>query len=243
MKPAHIFVFVIFIVSHLAHAQNNEVKTNQVTVFGSVVLKETANEASLSFSVKGTGSTLRQAVEHANTKTIKVTDKLTHLGVLVQNIFTSEFYSGENIGDKTFLSSSRDYKAIIKTTIKIDSIKLLQPVLFAISEEEVENMSSIYFSLKDEVGLRRRARVEAGIKAREKAEDIAKGLGVTIGKVLFFEETQSPQILANQNYPNPFNPSTNSVFEKTSIDESRGSGFFAQTISATAQVKVAFELK
>ncbi len=229
----------------------SDTKLNQFTVLGSVELKERADRASMVFSIKGVGSTLRQAVETADKKTKALTDKLIALGIKERDISTSEFYSGENFGDKAFLSSGRDYRATISTAVRIDSLKLLQPVIFAISEAEVQNLSDVAFSLKDEVSFRRRARTEAGLKAREKAEDIAKALGVVVGKVIAIEEVPFQQannpmsntlhLQGGRIFPNPFNPVT--VLSEATLDESKGSGFFAQTVSVTSQIRVTFELK
>lgn len=243
-------VLIVVLVSQLLYSQQIEQKNNQISVQGSVELKEMADQATLSFSVKGVGESLRQAVENADRNTKIVTEKLLVLGVKEKNIATSSFYSGENYGDKAFLSSSRDYQANITTIIKIDSLKLLQPVLFAISESDVKNVSQITFSLKDEVGFRRRARIEAVLKAKEKAEDMTKVLNLTLGKVISIDEVQPTQSYQSpitlRGVANPFNPVTyNTVIglQAGVVDESIGSGFFAQTISITSQVYITFEIK
>jgi uncharacterized protein YggE len=225
------------------YSQQLEQKTNYIFVQGSVELKEIADQASLSFNVRGVGANLRQAVENADKTTKTITDKLIALGVKDKNISTSSFFSGENRGDKAFLSSSRDYQANISTMIKVDSLKLLQPVLFAISESNVQNISQITFSLKDEVSFRKRARVEAALKAREKAEDIGKALNVIVGKAITIDEFPPSQTNA---MVRGINASYNTISVsglQMGVDESIGSGFFAQTISITSQVYVTFELK
>ena len=245
------FVVLLFFISQTLFSQQTESKVNQISVQGTVELKEMADQATLSFSVKGVGASLRQAVEKADRNTKVNIDKLIVLGVKEKNISTSSFYSGENYGDKAFLSSSRDYQANITTIIKIDSLKLLQPVLFAISEADVQNLSQITFSLKDEVGFRRRARIEAALKAKEKAEDITKALNIALGKVISIDEVQptqslqSPLMLRNGR-SNPFNPVsyvTDIGLQAGVVDESKGTGFFAQTISITSQVYITFEIK
>jgi len=245
------FVVLLFFISQTLFSQQTESKVNQISVQGTVELKEMADQATLSFSVKGVGASLRQAVEKADRNTKVIIDKLIVLGVKEKNISTSSFYSGENYGDKAFLSSSRDYQANITTIIKIDSLKLLQPVLFAISEADVQNLSQITFSLKDEVGFRRRARIEAALKAKEKAEDITKALNIALGKVISIDEVQptqslqSPLMLRNGR-SNPFNPVsyvTDIGLQAGVVDESKGTGFFAQTISITSQVYITFEIK
>lgn len=176
-----------------------------------------------------------------------ITDKIVQLGVPTRNIATSQFYSGENRGDKAFLSSSRDYQATLVTLVKVDSLPLLSTILYAISESEPQDISNVSYSLKDELDVRRRARVAAVMKAREKAEDIAHALGVTLGRVISVEETDPTRVSSLRgapNYPNPFNPTVAQLTQKELvIDESTGSGFFAQTISVTSQVRAVFEIK
>ncbi len=238
-----IIICILFLVFQTLYSQQLEQKTNYIFVQGSVELKEIADQASLSFNVRGVGANLRQAVENADKTTKTITDKLIALGVKDKNISTSSFFSGENRGDKAFLSSSRDYQANISTMIKVDSLKLLQPVLFAISESNVQNISQITFSLKDEVSFRKRARVEAALKAREKAEDIGKALNVIVGKAITIDEFPPSQTNA---MVRGINASYNTISVsglQMGVDESIGSGFFAQTISITSQVYVTFELK
>jgi uncharacterized protein len=256
MKNIIVSMTLFLIMTGFVSAQQFEEKQRQITVLGSVVLNEIADQASLSFRIKGVGVNLRQAVEDAMTKTKDLTDKLILLGINKNNISTADFTSGENYGDKAFLSSSRDYQAVIVTFIKTDSLSLLQPVLFLLSESKVESISTISFSRKDELELRRNTRIAAGLKAKEKALDISNALGVKIGKVLFIEEIQSTQTMSNNNaypqyrgslnYPNPFNPSSyapSTIKNEFNPDEVKGSGLFAQTVSVTSQVKVTFALE
>ena len=241
MKIKTILIFLF--VSQLLIAQQNEQRVDKISVQGTVELREPADQASLSFSVQGTGSTLRQTVENANHTTRTIVDKLIGLGIKEKNIATSSFYSGENYGDKAFLSSSRDYKANITTLIKIDSLILLEAVILTMSEANVQNISQIEFSLKDEAGFRRRARIEAALKAKEKAEDMAKTLNSNLGKVISISEFSPTQI---PGVPNPFNPSyTNTVVtsETVVIRGGASTGFFAKMVSITSSVYVSFEIK
>ncbi len=258
MKNFLVVSVFLFCISNVISAQQSEIDKKQISVIGSIELKEIADQASFYFTIKGVGETLRLAVEDAENKTKILSEKIIQLGIKKNNLSTSDFMSGENYGDKAFLSSSRDYQATIITMIKTDSLDLLRPLLFVISEAEVENISTISFSLKDELGLRRRARIEAGLKAKEKAEDITNALGVKLGKVLTIEEIQPTQTYTNQNqylyiragvnYPNPFNPSPYNVLQEKNlnsptVDETKGSGFFAKTVSITSQVEVSFEIE
>lgn len=249
MSKIVLIALLLTLASNVTIAQDRQLTTNQITVLGSVELKEIADEASFTFSLKGVGSSLRLAVEDASKKMKILTNKLVELGISARNISTSSFYSGENYDDRAFLSSSRDYQATLTTLVKVDSLQLLESVLYLISESKVLNLSNITFSIKDELGFRRRARVAAALKAKEKAEDIAHALGVSLGRLLFVEETDPTRVYNQQiaqHYPSPFNPSSNQIQDlhgRSNVYESVGSAFFAQTISVTSQVKVIFELK
>lgn len=249
MNRFNVALLLTFVAITFSNAQDHQPAPNQISVSGSVELREIANQASFTFTVKGVGSSLRLAVENANMKVKIVTDKLLHLGVSTHNIATSQFYSGENYGNKAFLSSSRDYQATLVTLVMVDSLPLLEPILYATSESEIENVSNISFSMKDELDVRRRARVAAAMKAKEKAGDMARALNVTLGQVISIDETDPTRVFSlrggSQNYPNPFNPTTSAQFmqRESNADESTGSSFFAQTITITSQVRVIFEIK
>lgn len=250
MKLKLVLIAVIFLcVSGFADAQIADANKKQISVLGSVELKEVADEATFYFTIKGVGESLKKSVEEAEKKTKDVTDKLLNIGVKKSDIATSDFMSGENSDDKAFLSSSRDYKATIVTKIKTDNMSLLKPLLFTISESAVENISDISFSYKEEVGLRRRARIEAAQKAKEKADDLAAPLGIKVGKVIMVDELQTTLYNSKQmqsmrmGIAAQFNAVGNGFSNDGSMDESKGTGFFAQTISVTSQVRVVFEIE
>ena len=239
---------VTIFIAPFALAQCLAPQDNRITVKGSVELKEVADQATIAFTIKGIGLSLRLAVQDASEKTQSLVARLLALGLKAQNVSTSSFYGGENMGDKKFLSSSRDYQATLSTSLKIDSLPLLQPVLFTLSEADVQSLSDISFSLKDELVVRRKVRTQAALKANEKADDICKALGVTAGRVLSVEETQPTQSTSGtsvyrggRGFRNPFNSVVS--YEIPPVDESRGTGFFAQTITLSSQVTVTFEIK
>ncbi len=241
-------LFVTILIAPFALAQCLAPQDNRITVKGSVELKEVADQATTAFTIKGIGPSLRLAVQDASEKTQSLVAKLLALGLKSQNVSTSSFYAGENMGDKKFLSSSRDYQATLSTSLKIDSLPLLQPILITLSEADVQTLSDIRFSLKDELVVRRKVRTQAALKAKEKADDICKALGVTVGRVLNVEETQPTQSASGtsvyrggRSFPNSFNSVVS--YEVPPVDESRGTGFFAQTITLSSQVTVTFEIK
>jgi len=240
----------------LCVAQTPPPAPRSITVNGSVELKAIADQAALSFSVKGVGSSLRAAVQQATDKMEMITKLLRSQGIGAKQISTSQFYTGENYGDKSLFSSRRDYRAVIAAQVRVDSLQILQPVLYALADAEIESISSISFSLRDELGLKRRARTAAAAKAREKAQDIATALGASVGNVIAVEEIQlsgggrAPEANVYRSAarfsataPSPFNPVIVPGVDGPDVDESSGAEFFAQTVTAQSQVRVTFELR
>lgn len=81
MLKYFIQILLIIFISNFISAQQNLTGQNQITVLGSVELKEIADEALLYFTVKGVGENLRNAVGDAEKKTKEVIDKLSFLGI------------------------------------------------------------------------------------------------------------------------------------------------------------------
>jgi len=114
-----------------ATADESEITPGHISVLGTAEVKAPADQAELYFSVTGFGSTLRQAVERAREKVMAISQDLLAIGLVKKNLRTSRFYSGENAGGKAFLSSKKDYQAVIAVLVTIDNLDLLEPVLRA----------------------------------------------------------------------------------------------------------------
>lgn len=204
-----------------------------------------ADRAEFTFTVQGLGPSLGQAVESATRATDSIVTKLIALGIGKGRISTQHFTSGENRGDKAFLSSSRDYKARITTRITVDSLPLLASAVALVSEADVDDVGSIDFSLRDETSLLRELRKEAARTARQKAEDITSELGAKIGRVLFADESGSKSY--RNEYGNATRGVVNSVVRTPGITVS-SQGFVAQAsfnapeMMLTARISVRFQV-
>jgi len=183
------FVFSLFFFQ-LTYAQDKNV--NQLVLFGDCTLKAQTDIAVFSFSFKGVGPSLDVAVSNAKDKIRSITNELRKIGLSEKNFSTSYFYSGENEGDKSFLSSSRDYKAEIKVTVIIDSLDLLEKSIITVSKNEPDYISEVGFSLKNYSQYVINALEKAGKNAKEKAEILAKQMGFKLGKPIYIEDIGLP---------------------------------------------------
>ena len=225
---------------------SQEVKDNQLTVYGKVKVFAQADRASITLHIKGTGSSLKNAFDDAKTQMNTISTKLNNIGLGEKEISTSFFQSSENYGDKAFLSSKKDYRATMTVTITTDSLELLEPIVIILSEGEVENISNISFELINYFDFRKKGLEKAISKAREKADLICKELGISYDKILSVEEIESPDLVNEpkfswqRNYPSPFNAPI-VLAERFNVPGETPS-IYSQEISFYSEVKVTLQI-
>lgn len=171
----------------------NEIFENKINVIGNAELKITADGANLNFTVKGYGPTLRKAVEVAKETVNEVLNDLLIIGIDKKDLSTLDFYSGHNYGRKPFLKSKKDYRTDITTNIVIDSLEILEEIILTLSDNKIENISNVKFTLKDHEKYKKECRGLALQNAKEKAEQIAKELNTKIIGIYYVEELNSKE--------------------------------------------------
>lgn len=207
---------------------------HQLAVNGMAEMRVPADRAFFSFSVSGYGSNLRDAVAKASSKVGAVSGKLFKLGLRRGDLFTSNFYSGENPEGKPFLSSSKDFKAYINVDVTLDSLSLLNDLIFALSESEVENISNIRFVVNKASEINVQARSKAIENAKIKAKQMTDEAGISLKKIIFLSE--EPSYYYGGEMANTVN------YFKAQTPGGQGA-FYANTITVTSQVRVIYEIE
>lgn len=177
------FAVAVFVSTGL-FAQEPLLRT--ITVTGQAEMSVVADKATFSFSVLGLGSTLREAVDDAKTKTSTMVRALARVGIPQHALQTEDFVSGEN-ADKAFLSSSRDFRARLLTLVTVDSLALLERAILTLSDNKPEDISNVSFLRTDLHQRRRDAQVAAVNDAKNRASRIAEALGVVVKEPLIVE--------------------------------------------------------
>lgn len=237
MKNLKSIIWIVLISISSTFAQDS--LKNIVTTFGRIEIKVPADFATVSFKVITEGSSLRDAVEKAKTKVGLVTQDLYNLGLSENNISTSRFHTGENYGGKSFFSSKNDYKTVINTYLKIDSLNTLENILLTISDHKVDEISNITFNLKNPEKHKMEALDKAMNKAKEKAILLAEIMGSKTEKPLMITEIKSNRNInirggRSRAYPNPFN----AAYVIDGVDLSGGQSIFSESISVTAEIEL-----
>ena len=237
-----IFLFLYLVAnSVICFAQPDSLKT--LEVYGSTRMLVPSDEATFSFAVRGTASNLRDAVNNAKKKIAKITKDLYSIGLDEQNLSTSNFYSGENDGNKAFLSSKRDFKADISMIVRIDSLELLEESVIIVSENDVESISEINFTVK-ELELKKLSAIkEATLKAKQKAERMAIYLGVILKSPVRIIEEISSKNMTGLNIRGGRSNLFNSIVVEEASPFVEGGTFYSQLLTIDSTVKVIFEIQ
>lgn len=219
------------------YAHSQEVIENRIVVYGKAEVTIPANQARVTFTVKGTGPSLREALDDAKGRTAGTAKQLFNLGVKATELTTSHFHTGANLGDKAIFSSKRDYRALITVLVSLDNLDLLEPVLLAIGESQPEYLSGISYSLKDDSLFQNQAREVAITRAKEKAKAVAAQSGVVLGKIVSVEEIPAYGPADYLRARAAAYLTSGAVAYKET-----GPSIFPQNISVCAEVRLTYEL-
>lgn len=242
MKRIILVIFLLFCTS-IVYAQDSTLKN--IHVRGEVEVSAKADRAIFSFTVNGTGSTLRMAVDDAKKRISSITDGLKHIGLTDKNFSTSNFYSGEEKGKTALIFSKTDYKTSITVTVNVDSLPLLEEAILYLSDVKPDSFSGINFVLHDYEQIKMDALEKAITKAKQKADLIAKIMGAELGELIYFNENTRDN---NQRSfgPNPFNASyeyANAYYESDDIKTEGGSAFYSPDRKITVAVEAIIAVK
>lgn len=170
----------LFSIGFLASAQ-----VRSYTVLGVGEVTETANRAELSFIIKRDGRTIKSAFADAQRYLNTVFSDMRSIGI----DSTSWHQSKVRVNEKNLAWFTLDKaEAVLRTKVVLDSIHLIEDFLEILSKYDVEFLSDIDFSLKNDTELKQRAYVAALEDARSNAMALAKAVGATLGNVLHVEE-------------------------------------------------------
>ncbi len=179
-----LFPFLIF-------SQSGEIKQNQLTTIGNATLYFKADRAQLNFRVKGEGPTIEEAVKQSTDRLKTIVEKLKPIGILEDQLQTSFFNSVDNPSGKSWWNSSKDFLTLFEVTITFDDFKIIEKTIDLLSQEQVDLLSKLKFSLnKDSTKIKAVYKLAAS-DAKNKADAVAQTLGAIISRVLYVED-QSP---------------------------------------------------
>ena len=136
----------LFVLITVQAGAAQEIDNHKLTVRGRTQVSAKADRAKIQFDIRGVGNSLNAAFDNARSKLDQLAQKLYALGLEKKNLSTSFFKNEKNFGDKAFLSSKRDYQAIMTVSVTIDKMELMEQIVIAISESGIEQIQDFFIS-------------------------------------------------------------------------------------------------
>lgn len=185
---------------------------NTISVSGHGEIQATPNIATFTFSVVSDKSTAAAAQADATAKANATTQYLKDQGIAAADIQTSGYtvYPQYDYQTTVCPASSgttavycppgkqvlRGYEARQSTTVKMRDLTKAGDLLVGVGQKGATEVSGLNFTFDDPNAPQTQARTKAIADARQKADELAKQLGVSIVRVTSFNESGS-------GYPRP----------------------------------------
>ena len=171
--------------------------TNTITVSGTGEVFAVPDRATFSYSVMNTAKDVTTAQTTVNTKGNEIMAYLKQAGVDEKDIQTTDYSvnphyeynqsvcaGGYCPGRQTLTG----YDVSMSVTVKVKDPTKAGTLLSGIGSKGATNVSGLSFTVEDETALEAQARQKAIDDARIKAQELAKQLGVSLVRVVGFNE-------------------------------------------------------
>ncbi|HEY9586034.1 MAG TPA: SIMPL domain-containing protein [Candidatus Paceibacterota bacterium] len=194
-----IFALVVFAVVSFVSDRNKGIdSTKTITVRGEGIAYAIQDTAELSFSVTKKAADVKTAQNEVNDTVSNILKAVKDLGVEDKNIKTIAYnvyphYKQVSrpcpLGSYCPIQSETDgFEASQTVEIKMRDLSKSGDLVTAIGEFNPTNISGLQFVVEDDKAVLKEARKKAIADARAKAKELAKDLGVRLGKVVSFDE-------------------------------------------------------
>lgn len=177
---------------NLSTAMKNQKPTNTISVSADGKVTAVQDMATVTIGVMSQGTTAQAVKEDNNTKINKIIAFIKAQGVKNEDIKTSQFtfYPVQDWRSGTAVITG--YQSDQTVTVTVHGIDKSQDVLEKVLDGAVTNganqIQGVNFSFENPDALQQQARKLAIDKAKEKAQDLAKQAGLTLGKVVSISE-------------------------------------------------------
>ncbi|MGC9394197.1 MAG: SIMPL domain-containing protein [Anaerolineae bacterium] len=159
---------------------------NTINVNGSGMASNTPDIADIQLGVEAVNDDAAQAISESTTKMKAVLDAVKALGIVDKDIQTVNYNMWvEQIYDREtgIPTGQMRYHVTNQINVRLDDLALTGKLLEDALNAGANNVGSITFGVSDPTELQKQARATAVQNARAKAEELAAGLGVRVGKV------------------------------------------------------------
>lgn len=207
-----------------------------ISVSGTAKMSVKPDIARMNVGVLSTGKTVAETQKQNTDKMNAITSAIKGFGVKDDDIQTSNYNIYPQYDWTDGKQILRGYQVSQNLSIKIRDLEKIGDILAKAGELGSNQIGGISFEVDDTVALQKQARDKAIVDAKEKAQALAKSLGMQLGKVVSFSEDSG-------SYPTPMYYNS---YEKVSMD-SAGSApapdVQSGSLDVSKSVSITFELK
>lgn len=176
--------------------------TNTITVSGEGEVFAVPDTASFTVSVIETGKDVVTAQTAANTKGNAIIAYLKEQGIDAKDIQTTDYsvnpqyeYSNSICAAGTYCGPGKQtlvgFQVMNTLTVKVRDTQKAGALLSGVGSKGASSVSSLSFTIDDQKGLEAQARDKAIAEAKSKADALAKSLGVSVIRVVGFNENSN----------------------------------------------------
>jgi uncharacterized protein YggE len=174
---------------------------NTISVSGEGEVFAKPDIATFDFSVVQEASTVADAQKKVNDKINSAIDSLKKNGIDEKDIKTQNYniypkyeYQGgvcSSYGCPPSKNVFTGYEVSQAVTVKVRKIEDVSKIIGDLGSKGITNVNSLVFDVEEKDQLQRDARKEAIAKAKEKAKVLANDLGINLGKMINFSESNN----------------------------------------------------
>jgi uncharacterized protein YggE len=201
-KSLHILIWLvaIFLIAMIAKTFS-EVKYvgagmqagNTITVAGTGDVEKAPDTARISFSVQQESKVVADAQKTVTDKVDAITAALEKLGIDESDIKTDNYssYPQYNYPSDGSTPILRGYQVVHSVTVAVKNLDNVSNVLKVLGDNQVSSLSGPNFGFADDHSVADEARDKAIADAKQKAQVLAKSLGVRLVRIVSFSENAS----------------------------------------------------
>lgn len=189
------FFLILFLYTKLAGGipftvtNINTNKTDAFSVSGSGQVSVKPDSAILSLGVSASGKTVKEAQDSLNLNINKVSAAIKTLGVLEEDIQTTNYNISPTYDYRTGSQTITGYAANTNLSIKIKDLTKANSIIDGATAAGANQVGGISFEVSDKLKAQNEAREKAVSEARMKATQAAKIAGFSLGKIINYSES------------------------------------------------------
>lgn len=165
---------------------------NTITITGEGKVRAVPDLAQIELGVTTQGSTASDVQNQSTTKINKIIEFVKKQGVPQEDITTSNFSMYPTYDYSNGKNDINGYQANQTISIKIRGVDKskdqLNKVVSGVTDQGANQINGVNFTFDDPDSFRQKAREEAINKAKEKAAELAKFSGITLGRIITVSE-------------------------------------------------------